>query len=251
MGQPERKIQSRNARWKSARAQGRQGGPSSGPIGQLESCPTTKARGPRRARKSQKFADGQPGGSVSCPARSAMPAGLPSGIQRAARGSKRSCSPAIRSNAVPQQTTRSARTVAPARQNGSRKSRRDAGIPRDPLIVVARWTGGFGHPSAGNRLAARKVLGLRQITALISPDRRLRIRISRTQHREGSTTCRRSLRSFVWHSVSPEAPSQAKESQFTAEFEAPENDHAGIVTRSRPLRWRTTDGGPEKSRSLQ
>jgi ParB family chromosome partitioning protein len=47
----------------------------------------------------------------------------------------------------------------------------------DPLIVVRGEDGRFWTPNGRHRLAAAKVLGLKQITALISPDETLAYRI--------------------------------------------------------------------------
>src|SRR5580658_470876 len=47
----------------------------------------------------------------------------------------------------------------------------------DPLIVVLGEGGRFWTPNGRHRLAAAKVLGLKQITALISPDESLSFRI--------------------------------------------------------------------------
>jgi ParB family chromosome partitioning protein len=46
----------------------------------------------------------------------------------------------------------------------------ESGSFLDPLIVVRGAEGGFWTPNGRHRLAAAKVLGLKQITALISPD---------------------------------------------------------------------------------
>src|SRR6185312_5591982 len=84
----------------------------------------------------------------------------------------------------------------------------------DPLIVVRGDDGRLWTPNGRHRLAAAKVLGLRQITALISPDESLAYR---------SLEVIRMARSLA------ERQSQAKESQFGAEFEAPELLTLGIV----------------------
>ena len=53
----------------------------------------------------------------------------------------------------------------------------EAGAFLDPLIVVRGADGGLWTPNGRHRLAAAKVLGLRQITALVSPDESLAYRI--------------------------------------------------------------------------
>lgn len=53
----------------------------------------------------------------------------------------------------------------------------EAGAFIDPIIVVRGAAGGFWTPNGRHRLAAAKVLGMRQITALVSPDEELAFRI--------------------------------------------------------------------------
>ena len=53
----------------------------------------------------------------------------------------------------------------------------EAGSFLDPIIVVRDEKGEFCTPNGRHRLAAAKVLGLKQITALISPDEGLAFRI--------------------------------------------------------------------------
>jgi ParB family chromosome partitioning protein len=67
----------------------------------------------------------------------------------------------------------------------------------DPLIVVRGEDGRLWTPNGRHRLAAAKVLGLKQITALISPVRRgvrgTRAADARHCVREGRALCRRRL----------------------------------------------------------
>src|SRR6476659_5613727 len=53
----------------------------------------------------------------------------------------------------------------------------ESGSFLDPLIVVRGADGRLWTPNGRHRLAAAKVLGLRQITALVSPDEALAFRI--------------------------------------------------------------------------
>ena len=53
----------------------------------------------------------------------------------------------------------------------------ESGSFLDPLIVVRGQGGGFWTPNGRHRLAAAKLLGLKQITALISPDEALAFKI--------------------------------------------------------------------------
>ncbi len=69
------------------------------------------------------------------------------------------------------------RDLSPTHANGCPPRSRRPGPFLDPLIVVLGEGGRFWTPTAGHRLAAAKVLGLKQITALISPDESLSFRI--------------------------------------------------------------------------
>ena len=99
----------------------------------------------------------------------------------------------------------------------------------DPLIVVRGEDGRLWTPNGRHRLAAGKVLGLKQITALISPDAALAYRIlalnTEKAHnlRDRSLEVIRMARSLAKHRGS------ARESEFLAEFEAPELLTLGIV----------------------
>ena len=105
-------------------------------------------------------------------------------LSRAARRAARCCShPAARrraAHAVP------ARPVAHARQAPGGGKIDETGAFLDPLIVVRGEDGRLWTPNGRHRLAAAKVLGLKQITALISPRRIARLPHPRAQHREGA-----------------------------------------------------------------
>ena len=102
----------------------------------------------------------------------------------------------------------------------------------DPLIVVRGEDGKLWTPNGRHRLAAAKVLGLRQITALISPDEALAYRILALNTEKAHNLRDRSLE------VSRMARSLAKrqkadrESERAAEFEAPELLTLGVVYES-------------------
>ena len=86
------------------------------------------------------------------------------------------------------------------------------------------WT-----PNGRHRLAAAKVLGLQQITALISPDDTLAYRILALNTEKAHNLRDRSLEVIRMARSLAERQSTAKESQFSAEFEAPELLTLGIV----------------------
>ena len=99
----------------------------------------------------------------------------------------------------------------------------------DPLIVVRGDDGRLWTPNGRHRLAAAKVLGLRQITALISPDETLAYRILALNTEKAHNLRDRSLEVIRMARSLAERQSQARESQFSAEFEAAELLTLGIV----------------------
>jgi ParB family chromosome partitioning protein len=99
----------------------------------------------------------------------------------------------------------------------------------DPLIVVRGEDGRLWTPNGRHRLAAAKVLGLKQITALISGDESLAYRILALNTEKAHNLKDRSLEVIRMARSLAERQSTAKESQFTAEFEAAELLTLGIV----------------------
>jgi ParB family transcriptional regulator, chromosome partitioning protein len=99
----------------------------------------------------------------------------------------------------------------------------------DPLIVVRGDDGRLWTPNGRHRLAAAKVLGLRQITALISPDESLAYRILALNTEKAHNLRDRSLEVIRMARSLAKRESQARESQFSAEFEAAELLTLGIV----------------------
>jgi len=99
----------------------------------------------------------------------------------------------------------------------------------DPLIVVRGDDGRLWTPNGRHRLAAGKVLGLKQITALISPDETLAYRILALNTEKAHNLRDRSLEVIRMARSLAGRQSTAKESQFSNEFEAPELLTLGIV----------------------
>ena len=104
----------------------------------------------------------------------------------------------------------------------------------DPLIVVRGDDGRLWTPNGRHRLAAGKVLGLRQITALISPDETLAYRILALNTEKAHNLKDRSLEVIRLARSLAQRQSTAKESQFSAEFEAAELLTLGIVYEKSP-----------------
>jgi ParB family chromosome partitioning protein len=99
----------------------------------------------------------------------------------------------------------------------------------DPLIVVRGEDGRLWTPNGRHRLAAAKVLGLKQITALISPDDKLAYRILALNTEKAHNLRDRSLEVIrMARSLAKRQPT-SKESQFTAEFESADLLTLGMV----------------------
>ena len=99
----------------------------------------------------------------------------------------------------------------------------------DPLIVVRGEDGKLWTPNGRHRLAAAKVLGLRQITALISPDEALAYRILALNTEKAHNLRDRSLEVIRMARNLAKRQKGATESALAAEFEAPELLTLGVV----------------------
>jgi ParB family chromosome partitioning protein len=99
----------------------------------------------------------------------------------------------------------------------------------DPLIVVRGEDGRLWTPNGRHRLAAGKMLGLRQITVLISPDETLAYRILALNTEKAHNLRDRSLEVVRMARSLAKRQGHAKETQFAAQFEAPELLTLGLV----------------------
>jgi ParB family transcriptional regulator, chromosome partitioning protein len=99
----------------------------------------------------------------------------------------------------------------------------------DPLIVVRGEDGKLWTPNGRHRLAAAKVLGLRQITALISPDEALAYRILALNTEKAHNLRDRSLEVIRMARNLATRQKGASESALAAQFEAPELLTLGVV----------------------
>jgi len=104
----------------------------------------------------------------------------------------------------------------------------------DPLIVVRGEDGRLWTPNGRHRLAAAKVLGLKQITALISPDESLAYRILALNTEKAHNLKDRSLEVIRMARNLAKRRGSERESGFSAEFEAPELLTLGIVYERSP-----------------
>jgi ParB family transcriptional regulator, chromosome partitioning protein len=104
----------------------------------------------------------------------------------------------------------------------------------DPVIVVRGEDGRLWTPNGRHRLAAAKVLGMKQITALISPDEGLAYRILALNTEKAHNLRDRSLEVIRMARNLEKTRSREPEEKFAAEFEAPELLTLGIVYQSSP-----------------
>lgn len=105
----------------------------------------------------------------------------------------------------------------------------EAGAFLDPLIVVRGDDGRLWTPNGRHRLAAAKVLGLKQITALVSPDDRLAYRILALNTEKAHNLKDRSLEVVrMARSLAARQPNK-KERDWAAEFEAAELLTLGLI----------------------
>ncbi len=99
----------------------------------------------------------------------------------------------------------------------------------DPLIVVRGEDGKLWTPNGRHRLAAAKVLGLKQITALISTDEALAYRILALNTEKAHNLRDRSLEVIRMARSLATRRKGATESALAAEFESPELLTLGAV----------------------
>ncbi len=105
----------------------------------------------------------------------------------------------------------------------------EAGSFLDPLIVVRGEDGRLWTPNGRHRLAAAKVLGLQQITALISPDDALAYRILALNTEKAHNVKDRSLEVIRMARNLADSKPRTKEMAFSEHFEAAEFLTLGII----------------------
>jgi len=105
----------------------------------------------------------------------------------------------------------------------------ESGSFLDPLIVVRGSGGQLWTPNGRHRLAAAKLLGLRQVTALVSPDEDLAFKILALNTEKAHNLKDRSLEVIRMARELAVRSKRAKETQFAAEFESAELLTLGIV----------------------
>jgi ParB family chromosome partitioning protein len=105
----------------------------------------------------------------------------------------------------------------------------EAGSFLDPIIVVRDEKGEFCTPNGRHRLAAAKVLGLRQITALVCPDESLAFRILALNTEKAHNVKDRSLEVIRMARALAKREPRTKETDYAAQFEAPEFLTLGVL----------------------
>jgi ParB family chromosome partitioning protein len=121
------------------------------------------------------------------------------------------------------------RDLSPAHTKRLAQKIDEAGAFLDPIIVVRGEDGRLWTPNGRHRLAAAKVLGLKQIAALVSPDDALAFRILALNTEKAHNLKDRSLEVIrMARSLARREP-RTRESDFSAQFEAPELLTLGIL----------------------
>ena len=104
----------------------------------------------------------------------------------------------------------------------------------DPLIVVRGEDGRLWTPNGRHRLAAAKMLGLRQITALVSPDESLAYRILALNTEKAHNLKDKSLEVVRMARNLAKRDGRRHETEFGAQFEAAELLTLGITYDKNP-----------------
>ncbi len=105
----------------------------------------------------------------------------------------------------------------------------ESGSFLDPLIVVQGAEGKFWTPNGRHRLAAAKLLGLRQVTVLISPDESLAFRILALNTEKAHNLRDRSLEVIRMARALAARNKRARETEYAEQFESPALLTLGIV----------------------
>ncbi|HSJ99414.1 MAG TPA: ParB N-terminal domain-containing protein, partial [Myxococcota bacterium] len=126
------------------------------------------------------------------------------------------------------------RDLSPTHAKRLARKIEEAGSFLDPIIVVRGRDGGFWTPNGRHRLAAAKVLGLRQLTALVSPDEGLAFRILALNTEKAHNLRDRSLEAIRMARALAARERKAREVDYADQLEAPELLTLGIVYEREP-----------------
>jgi ParB family chromosome partitioning protein len=153
--------------------------------------------------------------------------GMPVGAYREPFSGKPILLAVLPFNAV--QPTPFQRDLSPTHTKRLAEKIEESGSFLDPLIVVEAPDGKLWTPNGRHRLAAAKVLGLRSVTALISPDEALAFRILALNTEKAHNLKDRSLEVIRMARELAERSPRAKETDYEKEFEAPPLLTLGII----------------------
>jgi ParB family transcriptional regulator, chromosome partitioning protein len=121
------------------------------------------------------------------------------------------------------------RDLSPTHAKRLARAIEDTAAFLDPLIVVRGEDGKLWTPNGRHRLAASKVLGLKQITALISPDDSLAYRILALNTEKAHNLRDRSLEVIRMARNLAKTRGKEPERAFASEFESAELLTLGVV----------------------
>jgi ParB family chromosome partitioning protein len=105
----------------------------------------------------------------------------------------------------------------------------ESGAFLDPLIVVEGEDGRFWTPNGRHRLVAAKMMGLKTVTALVSPDDSLAFKILALNTEKAHNLRDRSLEVIRMARALAARNPRSKENAFEAEFESPAYLTLGIL----------------------
>jgi ParB family chromosome partitioning protein len=114
------------------------------------------------------------------------------------------------------------RDLSPTHTKRLARKIEESGSFLDPLIVVRGRDGALWTPNGRHRLASAKVLGLHQVTALVSPDENLSFKILALNTEKAHNLKDRSLEVIRMARELASRRKRARESEFAAEFEEPQ-----------------------------
>ncbi len=121
------------------------------------------------------------------------------------------------------------RDLSPTHTKRLAKKIEETGVFLDPLIVVQGADGRFWTPNGRHRHQAAKVLGLRAVTALVSPDEDLAFRILALNTEKAHNLKDKSLEVIRMARELAARKPRAREADYEAQFEEPALLTLGII----------------------
>jgi ParB family chromosome partitioning protein len=121
------------------------------------------------------------------------------------------------------------RDLSPTHTKRLAKKIEETGVFLDPLIVVQGAEGRFWTPNGRHRHQAAKVLGLRAVTALVSPDEDLAFRILALNTEKAHNLKDKSLEVIRMARDLAERKPRSREADYEAQFEEPALLTLGII----------------------